>query len=242
MSGAVIRHVGVVVPAANEEVLLERCLLALRAARRAALARRDLVAVRIVLVLDGCTDGSRDIATAHPGIEIVEVDVRSVGPARRAGVAHLLGTGEPVPDTDRWIASTDADSVVPVNWLGGMLDAADRGAHLVLGTVVPDVGLAPAVDAAWHVQHPRHEDHPHVHGANLGIRADAYTALGGWPALATGEDQLLADRAAAAGHLHVERTGRFPVCTSSRLDGRAISGFSSYLRALRSDVADEGVA
>lgn len=239
---AAIRHSGIVVPAANEEALLERCLRALQVTRRVALERRpDLQSVRIVLVLDSCTDASAAIAAGHPAIETVPVDLGSVGPARHAGVAHLLTTGPQVPAEQTWIANTDADSEVPPTWLAGMLDDADRGAHLVLGTVRPDHGLPPAVHAAWRLQHRRRDDHPYVHGANFGIRADAYTALGGWPLVPTGEDQALADRARAAGNLQIARRGRHPVRTSSRLEGRALLGFSSYLRALGA-ATDEGAA
>jgi hypothetical protein len=71
-----------------------------------------------------------------------------------------------------------------------------------------------------------------VHGANLGIRGDAYLALGGWPALPTGEDTELARRASSAGHLRIARTAAIPVVTSTRRAGRAPQGFSGYLRDL----------
>lgn len=232
MTGA-IRHVGIVVPAANEEALLDRCLRALQVARRVALMQHpELGSVRIVLVLDRCTDGSAVIAASHPSVETVAVAVGSVGPARYRGVEHLLMTGPRTVSDQMWIANTDADSEVSPGWLTGMLDDAARGAHLVLGTVRPDRGLTPVVDAAWRRRHHHRDGHPHVHGANFGIRADAYLALGGWPLVPTGEDQVMADRARAAGNLHIVRTGRLPVRTSSRLDGRALLGFSSYLRAL----------
>jgi glycosyltransferase involved in cell wall biosynthesis len=226
-----IRHVGVVVPAANEAFLLDRCLRALRASRSDLhRAHCYVVRTRIVLVLDSCTDASAAIAAGYPDIEVIEASVRSVGRARNAGVQHLLRSG--VRASEHWLANTDADSQVPTAWLAGMVDEADRGAHLVIGTVTPDSRLPGVVDAAWHARHPQRDDHPHVHGANFGIRADAYTALGGWPLLTVGEDQTLADRARAAGHLRISRTARLPVRTSVRLEGRAPSGFSSYLRDL----------
>jgi hypothetical protein len=69
-----------------------------------------------------------------------------------------------------------------------MLADAQSGAHLVLGTVIPDDGLLPAVHRAWLHRHQLREGHPHVHGANLGIRADSSLALGGWPQWPAGED------------------------------------------------------
>jgi len=101
-----------------------------------------------------------------------------------------------------------------------------------LGTVVPGPGLGPARRRAWAGRHQLRDGHPHVHGANLGVRGDAYLALGGWPALPTGEDTELARRASSAGHLRIARTAAIPVVTSTRRAGRAPQGFSGYLRDL----------
>ena len=64
------------------------------------------------------------------------------------------------------------------------------------------------------------------------MSADAYSALGGWPPIATGEDVVLARRAALAGHLRTVRSAACPVHTSVRPFGRAPFGFSSHLRGL----------
>ena len=93
-------------------------------------------------------------------------------------------------------------------------------------------GLPAAVRAAWLSRHHLRDNHPHIHGANFGIRADAYMALGGWQPLALGEDVDLAERAASAGHLRVSRTASIPVITSSRPAARAAGGFASYLSSL----------
>jgi hypothetical protein len=136
-----------------------------------------------------------------------------------------------------WLASTDADSEVPASWLTGMIRHARQGAHLVLGTVLPGAELSPGVRAAWLARHHLRDGHPHVHGANFGIRGDAYLALGGWLPQATGEDVGLAQRAVSASHLQIVRTAAIPVLTSARPAGRAGQGFSSYLGALGTAVA-----
>lgn len=109
----------------------------------------------------------------------------------------------------------------------------------MLGTALPGPDLSPAVRAEWLRRHHLRDGHPHVHGANLGIRGDAYLGLGGWRPLATGEDTELAARAAQAGHPGITRTASIPVVTSIRRAGRAPSGFSSYLRALGAVTAQD---
>ncbi|HET6877836.1 MAG TPA: glycosyltransferase [Jatrophihabitans sp.] len=225
-----IDAIGVIVPAADEQELLPRCLSALGRSRE--LVSGAGVRVRVVVVLDGCTDGSR-AAVAGAGVETVTVAHRNVGRARAAGVEHLLrDTRAPAR---LWLASTDADSEVPADWLTVMLDRASRGAHLVLGTVRPGLGLDPAVSREWHRRHVLADGHPYVHGANLGIRADLYCALGGWSPLALGEDVDLVARASARDGVRIVRTAAIPVRTSARLAAPA-GGFAGYLRGLADDV------
>jgi len=113
-----------------------------------------------------------------------------------------------------------------------MIHEADLGADVVLGTVLPADGLTPFRRRVWRERHILEDGHPHVHGANFGIRADVYRALGGWPPLASGEDVALADRAEMADTIKTVRTGSIPVVTSARLQGRAPHGFAAYLQSL----------
>jgi glycosyltransferase involved in cell wall biosynthesis len=220
----------VIVPAADEEKHIGDCLLAIRAAAFR-LCRETGIRARVILVLDRCLDQTAAIARRSAAdVELVTVSARNVGAARRAGAGRALAG--PGRASELWLASTDADSQVPAHWLTGMLAEAQAGTHLVLGTVVPGPGLGQDRRRAWAGRHHLRDGHPHVHGANLGIRGDAYLALGGWPALPTGEDAELARRATAAGHLRIARTAAIPVVTSIRRAGRAPQGFSGYLRDL----------
>jgi glycosyltransferase involved in cell wall biosynthesis len=219
----------VIVPAANEEEHIGDCLSAVRVA--AGCLHRDAgIRARVILVLDRCLDQTAAIARRSAGVELITVSAGNVGAARRAGAVRALSG--PGRASELWLASTDADSQVPARWLTGMLAEARAGAHLVLGTVVPGPGLGQDRHRAWFGRHQLRDGHPHVHGANLGVRGDAYLSLGGWPALPTGEDAELARRARAAGHLRIARTAAIPVVTSTRRAGRAPQGFSWYLRDL----------
>jgi cellulose synthase/poly-beta-1,6-N-acetylglucosamine synthase-like glycosyltransferase len=227
----VIRDVAVIVPAANEEHRIARCLTSIEVAARHLSQRHPGIQARVVVALDRCTDATAAICATFPAVSTVTTTTRNVGAARRAGTLAAL-SNPAGPDGELWLASTDADSAVPADWLTAMITAAGRGAGLVLGTVLPGSGLSPAARAQWLARHHLRDGHPYVHGANLGLRADAYRALGGWRSLATGEDTDLARRAAAAGWLPIARTAAIPVVTSTRRTGRAPRGFSSYLRAL----------
>jgi glycosyltransferase involved in cell wall biosynthesis len=224
-----IRRVAVIVPAANEEAAIGRCLASIAAARSTLYRSGASPQVAILVVLDDCTDSTAAIAARFSNTRPIVIAARNVGAARRAGAAAALRGGRA---SETWLASTDADSEVPADWLTQMTALARRGAHLVLGTVLPGGSLDPAVRAAWLARHRLREDHPHVHGANLGIRGDAYLTLGGWTPRVTGEDTDLAGRATLASHLRIVRTATIPVVTSPRAAARAPGGFASYLHAL----------
>jgi hypothetical protein len=183
----------------------------------------------VVVVLDSCIDDTADVVSRYSGVEVAHGTERSVGVAREIGARRLLDSTA-APRSELWLANTDADSRVPANWLSTMVKEADRGAHVVLGTVLPDA--TSAVARRWRSRHVLRDGHPHVHGANLGIRGDVHNELGGWPPLRTGEDVALAQRATAADHLRIARIGTIPVTTSARTEGRAPRGFAAYLHAL----------
>jgi glycosyltransferase involved in cell wall biosynthesis len=230
-----ITRVDVVVPAANEGALIGACLDALAAARDHAHDHLDRpIAIGIVVVLDSCVDSTERTVRSRPEVDAVVCRVRQVGAARSLGAQRVLDR-VPGPLAQTWIANTDADSRVPSDWITTMLRHADRGAQLVLGTVLPDMSPTSTTYRRWRGRHMLCDGHPHVHGANLGVRADAYVELGGWPSLATGEDVALvqrAERLERRGELSIVRTAGIPVVTSARTEGRATHGFAGYLQRL----------
>lgn len=136
-----------------------------------------------------------------------------------------------------WLANTDADSVVPENWLVGQIRLAAAGADAVLGSVdVDPAGMAPELLSRWQSMHSFGEDHPHVFGANLGVRGSAYLAAGGFPRHLSHEDRVLAGRLREHG-FDVRATDTIRVRTSGRTQARAPKGFGAYLRTLGRDIA-----
>lgn len=226
-----VRAVAVVVPAHDEQDLVLDCLDAIAVARVRLAAVSPHVVVSVVVALDACRDDTAVRIAGRPGVDRVDVDARCVGTARAVGTVHALaGLGSPLEQI--WTAHTDADSCVPPGWLVAMVDAADGGSDVVVGTVVPDAQLSPPVRAAWTALHLPGEDHAFVHGANLGVRASTLVAVGGWRPLVTGEDVDLVTRLRATPGVAVRSTATMPVVTSSRADARAPAGFSSFLRDL----------
>ena len=238
-----IGQVGVVVPVHNEEQHLARALTGIRAAADALQASQPGVGASVVVVLDSCTDGSRGVAARFAAtdtrISVLEVGFRSVGKSRRAGIEALLAGRPPLQPppagasaAELWLANTDADSCVPVNWLQRQVELADAGADAVLGSVEPDPdGMDPEILGRWHARHPREEHHAHVFGANFGVRASAYTLSGGFPRQRSHEDRALVENLRRHGFV-VRATDSIRVLTSGRLQARAPHGFGVYLFAL----------
>ncbi|MFC7649261.1 glycosyltransferase [Streptosporangium lutulentum] len=217
-----IQAVGVVIPARDEEDLLPSCLAAVDLAARLITG----TAVHLIVVADTCNDRTAALA-ARAGATVVEGSMANVGRARLAGAEELLRRTRALDPATVWLATTDADTLVPPCWLSRQLKHARHGWEAVVGTVtVTDwAGYSPryqavyteryaagteapgaetarteiagveaarteaGVEASWTeaagVETARVETggtarrHPHVHGANLGVTAAAYLAVGG---------------------------------------------------------------
>lgn len=226
----------VVVPARNEAAAIGPCIdSVLRSASAAGISQQHLV---LTVVADACRDQTAAVARRHlrsAGV-VVETSVRSVGRARAIGTACSLARCEPAPPERIWTAHTDADTVVPESWLHHHRRIADAGIAAVAGVVEVD-----SFDDHEPLTAQRHrasysgkgDDHTHVHGANLGVRADAYRAVGGWSAVLTGEDHALWNAVRRAGYPTIS-TRALKVITSGRRIGRAPDGFAAHLRSLAS--------
>lgn len=222
----------VVVPARDEEELLPACLDSLAVARDELAREQPHVRVTMVVVLDRCTDGSAAIVAERPWVHAVPSDAGRVGAARRVGVAQAAAINGVADPRVVWLASTDADSVVPPHWLTRQLELACAGTDLVLGTVLPDAkGVDPGLIDAWHARHVLTDGHPYVHGANLGVRLSTYLQAGGFAELPVHEDVRLVEAIRRDGGAVVS-TATAPVVTSGRFVARTPEGFATYLRGL----------
>jgi glycosyltransferase involved in cell wall biosynthesis len=233
--------VAIVVPARDEVGLVAACVASVLAARLPAGTDRW-----VVVVANGCGDDTAGIARRGlgPHGQVCVAPGGGVGLARAVGATVALRrsvrAGHRLDRT--WLLTTDADSTVPRDWVLTHLRHAADGVVAVAGTVsVASFDQHPPhVAGVWAERYRRAEagaegTHPHVHGANLGVRADAYLDVGGWRSLLTGEDHDLWDRL-RAGDRPVLSTLEAPVTTSGRRRGRAPDGFADRLASL-----DEGI-
>lgn len=213
--------IGVVIPAHNEESHITACLSSvLFAAEHPALAGQS---VSIVVVLDDCSDQTDQIVSAL-GVNSIEVAFQNVGKARASGADHLLAAGA------KWLAFTDADTVVPHDWLARQIEFK---ADAVCGTVEVDSwnGHGDLVRSKYMELYQFIENHRHIHGANLGLSAEAYRSAGGFQHLTAHEDvHLVADLKRVGAHIVWTATN--PVITSARKDYKCRGGFGEYLTNL----------
>jgi hypothetical protein len=201
-------------------------------------------AVALTLAADGTVGDAVRYSEGRGGASSVRAPMRSprrvpgsgVGAVRDLGVRHVLERLGAHPPAGTWLLSTDADTTVPLDWARAHLQWAAGGAHAVAG--LADLAGAEhlAADALVRyraiVDRGLHGDtHHHVYGANLGVRADAYLAVGGFPGDGAGEDHGLWRRLRAAGYVLAQPVG-LTVGTSARLHGRADEGLADLLRTL----------
>jgi glycosyltransferase involved in cell wall biosynthesis len=221
----------VVIPAHNESVNLPESLKAVVTA-----AACSSMTVLTVVVLDACDDTSADLAGRFGSdVHFIEVDARNVGASRAAGFSYARSSAgmDCTGESRTWYATTDADSRVDPDWL---IRQTASGADMVLGVVrianwrqLPAAAVRRYLSAYRSKRRP--DGHGHVHGANMGFRAEAYWRVGGFAALQTGEDVDLVRRFEERGFL-IARDERLSVATSARQKGKAPRGFAAHLRRI----------
>lgn len=213
--------IGILVPAHDEAASVERCLQSIR---RAALhPELHGEAVQVVVALDSCSDATASICQQQR-VDTVRLEARCVGVARAAAAAELLGRGA------RWLASTDADSEVPPEWLVAQLEGrCDAFCGLV--DIATTSRTEKRLRRAFQKRQQWGDDHGRIHGANFGVSAQACLAAGGFAPLRCGEDVALVRRLQRLGAA-VRWAGAPIVMTSARLVGRATGGFSAYLAGM----------
>jgi glycosyltransferase involved in cell wall biosynthesis len=149
----------VVVPARDAATTLQRTLECLA-------AQRDAPEFEVIVVDDGSTDETAEIARAA-GVRLIQTEGVGSGQARNIGVREARGDV---------IAFTDADCFPTPGWLAAALPRLDS-ADLVAGAVAPDpsVPLGPFDRTVW-----VERETGLYETANLLIRRDLFERIGGF--------------------------------------------------------------
>ena len=224
--------IAVIVPAHEEERHIGPCLQAVaRAAVCPGLGGEEVISI---VVLDACTDNTQRIARQH-GATLLRVSARNVGLARAAGSERALAAGA------RWLAFTDADSLVAPDWLSTQLAHHAGGSDAVCGTVcIADWGdYGERMRQHYQSSYNDADGHQHIHGANLGVSAAAYRRAGGFSALVSSEDVALVKALQGSGAV-IAWSAQPRVVTSARRQFRAPDGFGATLLRVEREAQASG--
>jgi GT2 family glycosyltransferase len=238
----------VAIPARNEAERIEECLRSLDRQSR----RPD----RVVLLVNNSTDETASLARSLArevrfSLETIDcelpLDLSNAGNARRLA----LNTAAADAFDNDALLTTDADTIVPPNWIEANLAVLVAGADAVCGRAILDPRDAYAIpehlqaddrlerhliyllDAlAWELDPELHDAPPrHVEasGASLAVTARAYRRVGGIPAMASGEDRAFV-RALWKMDAAIRHDPSICVIVSGRIDGRADGGMAGTIR------------
>jgi glycosyltransferase involved in cell wall biosynthesis len=231
--------VGVVIPVHNEQELLGSALASLTDAFDQ-LSHGEL-AMSAAVVLDACSDASEEItrqwqstlARRRRPLEIIIVmsTAKNVGHARALGCDALLARWSRLNPARIWLATTDADSRVPTDWLATQVIQHETGVDHWSGRVSVDDWWGHHDETRLRWQNEYEREFQPIHGASLGFNAAAYLAAGGFALLETGEDRALHRALVAHGALsYFDSAVR--VVTSARRRARAPMGFAHALELI----------
>jgi GT2 family glycosyltransferase len=235
----------VAIPVRDEEQRLSACL--------AALARQTVPAHEILVLLNNCRDGSLDVAKSYAlhmdNLTILECNL--AGAAACAGEARRRVLNEAATRAGEGIILTsDADAIVPDDWISHNISLIAEGAEVVCGRAVIAPAEAAAIPAHLHEMQAREEAccaaldhliatidpdpadpwlrHQENSGASIAVTAAALRRAGGPPAIGRGEDRALI-AALMQVDARIRHAPGLTVTVSGRLVGRADGGMAATI-------------
>lgn len=244
------RRIAIAIPVRDEAERLDRLLSALAVA-----AGQVFCPVTALVLANNCADDTAAIARAFhdPALSVETVEVAFSAADASAGRARGLAM-DLAWRPDALLMTTDGDATPAPGWIAAALDHVAGGADLVCGTIgakaghvlaTPSGARIAAAEGAYgglvhEIRHsldqvagraPSGGPRPHYmeSGACIAIRADAFAAIGGLPAVPSSEDRALVHRAGCHG-LSIRYAKDMHAQVSARLDGRAAGGMAECLR------------
>jgi GT2 family glycosyltransferase len=238
----------IAVPIRNEVERVEACLNAFATQTRVP----DIVVVYLNDSDDGTEAVVRKMRARLPFfLDIVAVTLppawANAGNARRLAMCRAASYA----GQHGVLLTTDADTIVPPDWVARTLAALAAGVDAVCGRIVVNAleaaaipqtlhnddalecelldlldQIACSVDPEPHNPRPRHRQ---ASGASLAISVEAFRRVGGIPPVASGEDRALIE-ALMRIDARVRHDPDIVVVVSGRLDGRAPGGMADTIR------------
>jgi glycosyltransferase involved in cell wall biosynthesis len=242
----------VAIPAKNEAERLPHCIKSLISQTGI-----DFSHLGVILLLNNCTDHSRDAVAALASrlpFELIIGEVHLPAARAHAGWARRLAMAlaSDMTSSGGFIATTDADCIVDPDWLITTRRELERPVDAVAGFVTADwselsalpqpvldqgaleweyqglsAELEAKVDPMPHDPWPRHNQNC---GASLAITKAMFDNIGGVPPIAVGEDRAVMDFVRHA-EGKIRHSMEVHVTASARTVGRAAGGMADALRA-----------
>lgn len=219
--------IGIVIPAHNEAKTIAKCIASVQTAIE---HLPSTVQTSVIVVLDSCIDNTIEIVKAS-GVDYLCCNSECVGQVRDMGIRYAIANGA------TWLACTDADSTVPIDWLVQQMEHLNQQrTDMICGVVSVDNWdhLSSQTKKAYIDHYQDKMGHSHIHGANLSFSSDAYLATGGFEHVTCHEDVDLVNRFKEKLYA-ITWSNRVRVMTSSRLQARAKEGFGNFLGNLEKE-------
>jgi len=171
----------VIIPAFNEEKYLDACLKAVFNQR---FPRRLF---EVIVVDNNSTDNTAGIAKKYP-VKLIKERQKGIIFAKQAGCKKAQG---------KIIAITDADTIVPANWLASINQKLETKNWIAItGPAVPQNlplwgKIVYFLSSCWFIGWAKLKITPTIHGQNVAFFKKHFDSFGGFDTrLSMGEDEL----------------------------------------------------
>lgn len=190
--GSEVPDLSFVIPAFNEEVYIETCLSSILSS-----AASMGIAYEILVVDNGSTDRTFDVASSFEGVQLISIERCSISAARNLGARLAAG---------RYLAFIDSDVVITRQWCDAAQELLIKNQAPDLTGCKYDIRDSPSyIEKYWF----RNLSSRYINGGNLIVRRGAFLQICGFnEQLKTGEDVDFCMRAIDDG-LRLEVDNRF---------------------------------
>jgi glycosyltransferase involved in cell wall biosynthesis len=161
-------HLSIIIPAFNEERLIERCLQSISTSLAANI--KPVFTSEIIVVNNNSTDNTANLAR-QSGAQVIFEPINQIGRARNAGAAGATGD---------WLLFVDADSVLNPGLLADILRLIEDGKSVGCGSTLHMQGLPWWANLVFQLWKGTSILFRWASGALVVCRSDAFRDVGGF--------------------------------------------------------------